>query len=105
LYLLNRQDGKDLKNKIATISGLLPLVPRLSPQAITPPVVEGPFDRRYVKDERGNWVETTNGEGEPGITDASLDVVADRLRLPTRRTGLRPMLGPPGTQPPPEPKK
>lgn len=93
LKLHNDLRGQELKKKVMAISDHLPLVPALSPEGISSWIIEGPLDLRYVKNARGEWEVSTNGEGEQLITDASWDTAMDRARMPGRR----------GTIPTPEP--
>jgi hypothetical protein len=101
LQLYNRYPGKELKKKLAAAAGQFALVPYLDGEAVHPPVIEGPLDRRYVRrSEQGEWELSTNGEGEPLILDVSWDVVLDRMHLPGRRR-LAPTEAPqPGQGPP-----
>ena len=96
LLLYNRQDGLDLKRRLAKAAALLPLVPKLAPETFRPPVVQGPFDR-------------LDDEGEPLIEDRLMDLSLQRMGLPTSRLQLPAApqtLGPPeGIGQPPQPRK
>jgi hypothetical protein len=84
LQLWNRLERADLSAKLSGATAL-PLVPRLDAEALNAPIIQGPFDFRYVKNDQGGWEVSTTGEGEPLIQDANWDQVMQRLRLPTRR--------------------
>lgn len=99
LILYNRQEGRDLKRQLARAAGLVPLLPRVSPETFRPPIVEGPFDG-------------VDDEGVPLIDDNAMTISMSRMGLPTRRTQpggpppgmMRPGMprpGPDGAPPPP----
>jgi hypothetical protein len=88
LILFNRQDGLDMKRRLVKAAGLLPLVPKVTPESFRPPIVEGPFDG-------------TDDEGEPLVPDQIMDQSMQRMHLPTRR--LPPMTRPEDMRPPTAP--
>jgi hypothetical protein len=86
LLLYNRQDGRDLKQRLGKAAPVLPLVPKMGPEVFRPPVVQGPFD-------------DVDDEGVPLVEDRTMDLTTDRMGLPTRRI-LR-QQPPPGMMMPP----
>jgi hypothetical protein len=74
LLLLNRLDGKKLKEEIGRAATLLPLVPKFTHDTFRAPIFDGPFD-------------VADSEGVPLIDDRHIDMVLTRMRLPeqTRR--------------------
>lgn len=86
LRLLNRFDGRKVKEALVKAAVGLPLVPAMVPDEFKAPLTRGPFD-------------ALDSEGQPLVTDTYRDVVLERLGLLMRPPTAPPGMGPPGAPP------
>jgi hypothetical protein len=85
LRLYNRVKGRDLKEKLAKVAGLIPLAPRTTPERFRAPIVPGPF-------------EVNDDEGVPLVSEKVIDLVLGRMGLRQRTVRTPRPMGPPGRQ-------
>jgi hypothetical protein len=71
LRLLNRFEGRKLKDAVVKAAAVLPLVPAMVPDEFKAPLTRGPFD-------------ALDSEGHPLVTDTYRYVVLERMGLLTR---------------------
>jgi hypothetical protein len=79
--LYNRFEGRKLKEDVGNMAKLLPLVPPFTHDTFRPPVFLGPFDG-------------TDDYRTPLVEDRIVDLIMERMRLPTRRRPLPPRPSP-----------
>jgi hypothetical protein len=72
LRLLNRYDGRELKEKLQKLSPVVPLLPPFNPTDFRAAITPGPYAG-------------TDDDGEPWVEDHYRDVVMDRMGLTSRR--------------------
>jgi hypothetical protein len=85
LLLANRFEGRDLKEKLAKASAVVPLLPVMNPEVLRAPAT-------------GSLFEIDDPEGMALVPEYTFTAVAERMRLATRR---RPE-APPGSETPPK---
>jgi hypothetical protein len=91
LWLENRFDARELKERLAKASAVVPLLPVLDPEVVRAPVLRGLF-------------EIDDSEGVPLVSENAFSTAAERMRLDTRRRPEAPPENPegpggPGTPP------
>ncbi|MFO0843552.1 MAG: hypothetical protein U0797_14305 [Gemmataceae bacterium] len=86
LRLVNRFDGRKLKETVLKVAEVLPLVPPTGPELFKGSLTRGPYD-------------LLDDEGQPLLSEHARDAVLERMGLLTRQSSGPPPEGMPGRPP------